>query len=33
MGQFILNGKIVNVDVQKTKELYKELPLVSEEEH
>lgn len=33
MEQFILNGQIVNVDVQKTQELYKELPLVSEKEH
>ncbi|MCS1383548.1 hypothetical protein ACIQXG_21875 [Lysinibacillus sphaericus] len=33
MEQFILNGQIVNVDVQKTKELYKELPLVSDKEH
>ena len=33
MEQFILNGQIVYADVQKTKELYKELPLVSEKEH
>lgn len=33
MEQFILNGQIVNVDVQKTKELYRELPLVSDKEH
>ena len=33
MGQLTINGQIVNVDVQKTKELYKELPLVSDEEH
>lgn len=33
MEQFILNGQIVDVDVQKTKELYKELPLISENEH
>ena len=33
MEQLILNGQIINVDIQKTKELYKELPLVSEKEH
>lgn len=29
----IVNGQIVHVDVQKTKELYKDLPFVSEKEH
>ena len=33
MEQLTINGQMVNVDVQKTKELYKELPLVSDEEH
>lgn len=33
MEQITLNGHIVYVDVQKTKELYKELPLVSEKAH
>lgn len=33
MEQFILNRQIVNVDVQKTKELYKELPLISDKAH
>lgn len=33
MDQLIINGQAINVDVQKTKELYKELPLVSDKEH
>lgn len=33
MEQFIINGQIVKVDVQKTKTLYKELPLISDKEH
>lgn len=33
MEQFNINGQIVRVDVQKTKALYKELPLISDKEH
>lgn len=33
MEQLILNGHVIYVDVEKTKALYKELPLFSEKEH
>lgn len=33
MEQFNINGQIVKVDVQKTKVLYKELPLISDKGH
>ena len=33
MEQFNINGHIVKVDVQKTKELYEPLPLISDKAH
>lgn len=33
MDQFNINEQVVNVDVHKTKELYKELPLISDKGH
>ena len=33
MEPFIINGQIVHIDVNKTKEIYEELPLISDKEH